>query len=171
MEALYGQSGSVHAWLHETGRIYSLSGRNLAFVDDNSVYDWHGAHIGWWQDGHVRDRHGAVGFFTVDAERLGVARPARAARPATPARAASPARPARGTTSEAGLMVERPAILMTSMINERCSPYKRSANRSIALSFRNTEPKRTSSCSLCWKGFCSISGRFCLAAAYTNSRI
>jgi hypothetical protein len=97
MEALYGQSGSVHAWLHETGRIYSLSGRNLAFVDDNSVYDWHGTHIGWWQDGHVRDRHGAVGFFTVDAERLGVARPARAARPATPARAASPARPARAS--------------------------------------------------------------------------
>jgi len=45
MESLYGQSGRVHAWLHETGKIYSLSGRNLAFVDDDSVYDWHGAHI------------------------------------------------------------------------------------------------------------------------------
>ena len=68
--------------VHETDKIYGLNGANLAFIVDDSVYSWNGAHIGWWQDGHIRDRSGAVALFTVDAEYLGVARPARSARPA-----------------------------------------------------------------------------------------
>lgn len=95
MEALYDRTGRVYAWLHETEKIYGLNGANLAFIADDSVYAWNGTHVGWWQDGHIRDRSGSVALFTADAESLGVARPARSARPAAPARSASPARPAR----------------------------------------------------------------------------
>jgi hypothetical protein len=93
MEALYNRNGHVHAWLHETGKIYDLYGRNLAFVDGNSVYTWNGAHIAWWADGHIRDQSGAVALFTADATNLGVARPMRALRPLRPLRALSPLRP------------------------------------------------------------------------------
>ena len=95
MEALYDRTGRVYAWLYEGEKIYGLNGANLALITDDSVYAWNGAHIGWWRDGHIRDRFGAVALFTADAESLGVARPARSARPAVPARSASPAKPAR----------------------------------------------------------------------------
>lgn len=77
MEALYDRTGRVYAWLHETGRIYGLNGRNLAFIKDDSVYLWTGAHVGWWQEGYMRDRNGAVGLFTADAESFGLVRPVR----------------------------------------------------------------------------------------------
>jgi hypothetical protein len=93
MEALYGRTGRVYAWLHETGKIYGLRGENLAFVDTDSVFAWNGAHIGWWQDGHLRDRSGCVAFFTAEARNLGVTRPVRAVRPVKPVRAVSPVKP------------------------------------------------------------------------------
>ena len=93
MEALYDRTGAVYAWLHETGKIYGLSAENLAFINQNHVYDWTGAHIGWWQDGHIRDAHGAVAVFTAEATNMGVVRPVRAVRPVRPIRAISPVRP------------------------------------------------------------------------------
>jgi len=52
MEALYGRTGQVHAWLDtDSGNILDLRGQHTAFVDGNSVYDWTGRHIGWWSTG------------------------------------------------------------------------------------------------------------------------
>lgn len=93
MEALYDGSGAVYAWLHETGKIYSLDGENLAFVDNDSVYDWSGNHIGWWQNGHIRDHRGAVALYTADAQGLGVMRSLRQLRPLQPLRQLSPLKP------------------------------------------------------------------------------
>lgn len=94
MEALYQRAGRVYAWLDlATGRIYGLRGENLAFLDGDSIYDWHGRHIAWWQDGHIRDHHGAVALFTAGATNLGVVRPVLAVRPTKPVKAVAPVRP------------------------------------------------------------------------------
>jgi hypothetical protein len=93
MTALYDDSGSVAAWLHESGRIYDLDGQNLAFVDGDSVYDWSGNHIGWWQDGHIRDSVGAVAYFTTEAKNLGVFTPFRGFSPFQPFLAFTPFKP------------------------------------------------------------------------------
>jgi 4-fold beta-flower domain-containing protein len=61
MEPLYDRFGRVRAWLQEdVGRIVSPDGNHLAFIERESVYDWHRNHIGWWADGHMRDAGGAV---------------------------------------------------------------------------------------------------------------
>ncbi len=94
MEALYDESGRAYAWLDEpTGRIFSLRGKNIAFIDGDSVYAWSGRHIGWWGDGHIRDRSGAVAVFTAGAASLGVVKPVTAVKPVQPVKAVSPVRP------------------------------------------------------------------------------
>ncbi len=93
MEALYDRSGRVYAWLDENGRIISLRGNHLAFIDDDSVYNWRGKHIGWWRYGHIRESSGAVAVFTADATNLGVVRPVRQVKPVKPVKAIAPVRP------------------------------------------------------------------------------
>jgi hypothetical protein len=96
MEALYYQSGKVYAWLDETTwRIIGPRGNNLAFIEGESVYDWHGRHIGWWQHGHIRDKRGSVALFTAGATNLGLIAPVRAVRPEQPVRQVPPERPAK----------------------------------------------------------------------------
>lgn len=101
MEALYDRSGRVYAWLDENGRIISLKGKHLAFIDDGSVYSWRGKHIGWWRDGHIRDSSGAVAVFSADATNLGVVKhvkpvkPVKAVVPVRPVKAVKPVRPVR----------------------------------------------------------------------------
>jgi hypothetical protein len=94
MEALYAQTGQVHAWLDTgTGRILSLSGQHVAFIDRDSVYDWHGRHIGWWHDDHIRDSAGAVAVFTANAGNIGVVKPVKAVKPIQPVKAVAPVKP------------------------------------------------------------------------------
>jgi hypothetical protein len=93
MVALYDSTGAVHAWLHESGRIYDLSGQNLAFTEGDSIYNWSGQHIGWWQNGHVRDSQGAVACFTAEATNMGVFTPFRQFSPFQPFLPFTPFRP------------------------------------------------------------------------------
>jgi len=94
MEALYGQSGKVYAWLEpETGRIISLRGIHLAFIEGDSVYAWDGRHIGWWLNGCVRDASGAVAVFTQDAGSIGVIKPVKGVKPVKPVKAVAPVKP------------------------------------------------------------------------------
>lgn len=93
MIALYDSTGTVRAWLHRAGRIYTLSGQNLAFVKEDSVYDWKGQHIAWWEDGHVRDSVGAVAYFTTRAKDLGGLSPFRQLVPIKPLLVTSPLKP------------------------------------------------------------------------------
>jgi hypothetical protein len=93
MEALYDRTGTVHAWLHEGGKVYGLDGVNLAFIEGGSVYDWSGNHVGWWRNGHIRDSRGAVALFTPSATDLGVQKPVRQLRPLQPLRQLSPLKP------------------------------------------------------------------------------
>lgn len=94
MTPLYDQNGRVYAWLQDdSGRILSLRGQHLAFIVNDSVYDWSGHHIGWWADGHMRDGHGAVVVFTREASGLGVGRPGLAGTPGRPGIAGIPGRP------------------------------------------------------------------------------
>ena len=96
MEPLYDKLGRVSAWLQQdVGRIVGLDGQHLAFIEHDSVYDWHGNHLGWWGDGHMRDVEGAVVVWLATAENLEVPRPALGERPARPPLVAVPARPAR----------------------------------------------------------------------------
>lgn len=94
MEALYDQRGQVYAWLQEdSGRIISLRGEHVAFIDGDNVYNCHGQHLGWWDHGHMRDRHGAVVVFTSRATGMIVGRPGLAGRPGVPGIAGMPGRP------------------------------------------------------------------------------
>jgi hypothetical protein len=94
MEALYNRNGQVYAWLDSSdGRIFDLRGRNLAFVDGDSVWDWKGKHIAWWRGDHIRDRNGAIALFTGDAENLGVFKPFLAFKPFEPFQQFAPFKP------------------------------------------------------------------------------
>jgi hypothetical protein len=94
MTTLYEQHGKVYAWLDlESGRIYGLNGQNLAFIDDDSVYDWRGKHVGWWQEDHIRDRQGAVALFMRNAGSIGVVKPVCSVAPVRPVKAVAPVRP------------------------------------------------------------------------------
>jgi len=93
MEALYDSSGRVYAWLDEGGRILGLGGNHLAFIEGDSVYDWHGQHVGWWGNGHIRDNAGAVAVFSGDADNLGVVKPVKAVKPVQPVKAVAPVKP------------------------------------------------------------------------------
>lgn len=85
LEALYGKSGKVHAWLDiSNGNILDLNGQHLAFIAGDSVYDWDGRHIGWWLSGSIRDRTNAAAFFTKDAGSIGVLKPLKALKPLKP---------------------------------------------------------------------------------------
>src|ERR1700730_11880423 len=96
MEALYDRTGRVYAWAQlDSGRIYSLLGKNLAFIHGDSVYNWRGAHIGWWHRDHIRDNAGAVALFLSDARALGVMKPMRAMAPMKPVCAMVPMMPMR----------------------------------------------------------------------------
>ena len=96
MEALYDQSGKVHAWLDtERENILSLKGKHLAVLSDESVYDWRGHHIGWWLDGCIRDASNAAAYFIADAGSFGVVKPVKQVRPVQPVKAVAPVRPVR----------------------------------------------------------------------------
>ena len=94
MEALYDQRGRVHAWLDfDRDNILDLRGKHLAFIADDSVYNWRGQHIGWWIDGCVRDPSNAAAYFIADAGSIGVVKPVKAVRPVQPVKAVPPVRP------------------------------------------------------------------------------
>jgi len=61
------ETGEVYAWLEvDNKHILNLVGEHIAFIDDDSVYHWHGEHIGWWENGHMRDDGGVVVVFLRD---------------------------------------------------------------------------------------------------------
>lgn len=94
MEPLYNQKGQVYAWLDEvSGRIISLRGQHVAFLNGSNVYNWKGAHIGWWENGHMRDHRGAVVVFKRDATNLIVGRPGLGGAPGRPGIAGVPGKP------------------------------------------------------------------------------
>jgi hypothetical protein len=94
MDALHDKSGNVVAWYDRpNGDIVDLSGNHIAFVDEDSVYNYSGAHIGWWQSDHVRDSQGSVSVFTKNATGLGIYAPYLSYEPYQPYKAFRPFRP------------------------------------------------------------------------------
>jgi hypothetical protein len=94
MDALYDKSGKVTAWYDRpNGDIVDLSGRHIAFVDGDSVYNYSGSHVGWWQNGHIRDSSGAVAVFTKGASGLGLYPPYLSYPPYQPYKSFRPYRP------------------------------------------------------------------------------
>lgn len=85
MNPLYDRSGQVYAWVDKAaGRITDLTGRHVAHISSNNVYDYRGRHLGWWDRDHLRDRDGAVALYERDAADLGVFKPFPAFAPFRP---------------------------------------------------------------------------------------
>ncbi len=94
MDALYNRHGQVAAWLDRVEcQIVDLSGKHVAFVDGDSVYDYSGSHVGWWRKDHIRDSRGAVGLYTSSSANLGVTKPYLAYAPFPPLKAFAPFKP------------------------------------------------------------------------------
>jgi len=96
LEPLHGRSGEVYAWLdRDNNRIIGLTGYPLAFIVEDSLYNWRGQHLGWWIEDHIRDQAGRVALFLRRAKALGPVLPRIAAAPRPPIVGIIPAKPAR----------------------------------------------------------------------------
>jgi len=85
MEALYDRAGRVYGWLQrDTGRIINPRGQQIAFIDGDSVYNWHGQHVAWWHDDHICSHSGQIALFLRGASGLGASMPALSSLPARP---------------------------------------------------------------------------------------
>jgi hypothetical protein len=63
MKPLYDRSGYAKAWLSQSGQwMVSLTGRLLAYVRDDSIYDFSGNHVAWWVDEKVLSHDGYIIF-------------------------------------------------------------------------------------------------------------
>jgi len=99
MEPLYDQSGQAYCWIdRQTGWIISLKGQHLAFVAGDSVYSLSGRHIAWWEQDHVRNHQGAVAVFLANASGLGVTKPVLGTTPVKSTIGVAPTRPIRAVT-------------------------------------------------------------------------
>ena len=71
MQAIVDQGGYVKAWLtHNDQWMVSLTGRPLAYLHKESVYDLSGNHVAWWIDGKVLDHSGFLLFVGPDVPHL-----------------------------------------------------------------------------------------------------
>jgi len=81
---LLDRSGHVKAWAdRETGWISDLTGKVLALVAFDGVFDRTGAQIGWWRGTYIQDRHAHVVLYRPKARipNLSMPAPKRIPRP------------------------------------------------------------------------------------------
>ncbi len=96
LEPLHGRSGEVLAWLDRgAGRIIGPRGAPMAFISEDSIYNWRGQHVAWWEDDHIRDHAGRVALFLRKAKDLGPPPPRMTAAPRPPIVGAIPSKPAK----------------------------------------------------------------------------
>jgi hypothetical protein len=61
MTPLYDQGGHIRAWLTINGSwLVNCTGRRLAYVDKDSIYDRAGRHVAWWASQKVLDHGGLL---------------------------------------------------------------------------------------------------------------
>jgi 4-fold beta-flower domain-containing protein len=93
MIALYDRRGKVSAFLAANGRIVSRTGESVAWIQNGSVYDYHGQHLGWWENNHMRGSDGGIVVWLQGATGLGVVSPVPSVPPVPPVPSVEPVRP------------------------------------------------------------------------------
>ena len=78
---LYDAGGHAVVYCDDNEHLYAFNGVPVAYLEDDSVYAFHGEHLGWWDHGWIRDHEGACVFFTEDADSAGLKLPLRRAAP------------------------------------------------------------------------------------------
>lgn len=102
MEAVYGPSGAVVAWL-DGSTLYGLAGEPQGWIRQQHVFAYSGDHCGWLRGGLFRDHQGAVVAFTekprggsrpiLPVKQVRPVRPVRQVRPVRPIPSVPPVRP------------------------------------------------------------------------------
>ena len=64
----YNKRGSLIAYTEDNCHIFSFIGEPLAYINDDSVYNYEGKYLGFYQDGWIRDYDGLCVFFTKNAK-------------------------------------------------------------------------------------------------------
>lgn len=64
---LYDSAGRAIALLRNDGIVFSISGRALAFLDNEYLYSFSGRQIGTFEEGWIRDLSGACVLFAKGA--------------------------------------------------------------------------------------------------------
>ena len=63
----FDENGEPIAYSDDNEHIFLFDGSAVAFISDDSIYDYDGKHLGWFEDGWVRDGNGYCVFFTDEA--------------------------------------------------------------------------------------------------------
>ena len=76
----YDQVGAPVAYADDLEHIYAFSGEPVAYIQNDSIYDYGGRHLGWFFGGWVLDHNGNHVYFT-DQAIGGPLKPLRMLRP------------------------------------------------------------------------------------------
>jgi hypothetical protein len=60
----YDKNGEPIAYTEDGIHIYLYSGKPIAYLSGNSLYNYEGSHLGWFVGGWIRDHNGDCVYFT-----------------------------------------------------------------------------------------------------------
>ncbi len=64
---LYSKIGSPIAYMEDDCHIFLFTGKTVAYIDGDSIYNYNGRHLGFFEDGWIKDHDGFYLFFTENA--------------------------------------------------------------------------------------------------------
>ena len=77
----YDNNGKPIAYTEDNIHIYLFSGKAVAYIDGDSIYNYNGNHLGFFENGWARDHDGACVFFTENASGVGPIKPIKRVKP------------------------------------------------------------------------------------------
>ncbi|HEC40212.1 hypothetical protein LCGC14_0766200 [marine sediment metagenome] len=63
----YSKIGSPIAYTEDACHIFLFTGKPVAYIDEDSIYNYNGKHLGFFEDGWIEDHDGFYLFFTKTA--------------------------------------------------------------------------------------------------------
>lgn len=76
----YDESGQPTVYTEDGTHVYLFNGEPVAYLDEDSVYEYSGTHLGWFIEEWIRDNDGSCVLFTQYATG-GPIKPTRGVRP------------------------------------------------------------------------------------------
>ena len=63
----YNKTGSPIVYTEDECHIFLFTGKTIAYIYHDSIYDYNGNHLGFYMDGWIRDQDGFCVLFTKNA--------------------------------------------------------------------------------------------------------
>ncbi|MDA3616341.1 4-fold beta flower protein [Polluticaenibacter yanchengensis] len=60
----YDRSGFPSIYTEDDEHLYDFSGNPIAYISENSIYNYRGRHLGWFDNGWIKDSSGNCFLFS-----------------------------------------------------------------------------------------------------------